>query len=413
MTSTRTAAPARGYGPLLRTPGARAFTAAALLGRMPISMLGIGTVLLVEDRRGSYALAGLVSAAYALGLAALGPLGERLVDRLGQRRVLPAALVLSSVAVCALVLLAGSDAPAWSLVAVAAVTSLAPSQLGSCVRARWSATLGGLGREVEVQRAYAWEAVVDEVVFVLGPLLVVAGALVDPAVGLGLALALCVGGTSWLVAQRATEPPVLPVQGPRGRSALAERGMPVLVLSLVCVGVLFGTIEVSMIAFAEERDSTSGSGLLLALVALGSALAGLAYGAFHWVSPLPRRYALSLLGLALGLVPLLLAPSVLLMAPAALLAGIAISPTLIAAFAFVDELVPAPSRTEGFSWLNSGLGLGVAAGFATSGAVADAAGARTAFLVALGAAVAGVIIVLAGRRVLGPAQASTGSIQAR
>lgn len=402
---------ARGYGTLLRIPGARAFTAAALLGRMPISMLGIGTVLLVEDRRGSYALAGIVSAAYALGLAVLGPLGSRLVDRLGQRRVLPAALVLSAAAVASLIVLTGTDAPAWSLVAVAAVTSLAPSQLGSCVRSRWSALLTGLGRQAEVQRAYAWEAVVDEVVFVLGPLLVVAGALVDPAVGLGLALLLCVGGTSWLVAQRATEPPVLAVQGPRGRSALQERGMPVLVVSLVWVGVLFGTIEVSMVAFAEERGSTTGAGLLLALVALGSALAGLAYGAFHWVAPLQRQYAVSLVGLAVGLVPLLLAPSVPLMAPAALLAGIAISPTLIAAFGFVDVLVPAPARTEGFSWLNSGLGLGVAGGFAVSGAVADAAGARTAFVVALGAAVAAGLTALAGRRAM--AQDSSGSIQAR
>lgn len=408
---TATTAPARGYGSVLRTPGARAFTAAALLGRMPISMLGIGTVLLVADRRGSYALAGVVSAGYALGLAALGPLGSRLVDRRGQRQVLPAALAVSAAAVVALVLLAGSAAPVWTLVAAAALTSSASSQLGSCVRARWSATLGTLGRAHEVPRAYAWETVVDEVVFVLGPLLVVAAALVDPAVGLGLALVLCGTGTAWLVAQRTTEPPVLPVHGARGRSALQERGVPVLVLSLLFVGVLFGTVEVSMVAFAEERGSPAGGGMLLALVAGGSALAGLAYGAVHWVSPLSRRYVLSLGCLAVGLLPLLLAPSVPLMAPAALLAGIAIAPTLTAAFAFVDLLVPPAARTEGFSWLNSGLGIGVAAGFAGAGAVADAAGARTAFLVALAAAVAAGLTALAGTSAL--AQSSTGSIQAR
>ena len=75
----------RSYGALLRTPGALAFSLAALVGRMPIAMLGIGTVLLVEDRRDSYALAGLVSAAYAVGVALLGPGLSRLVDRRGQR----------------------------------------------------------------------------------------------------------------------------------------------------------------------------------------------------------------------------------------------------------------------------------------------------------------------------------------
>ncbi len=409
--STSDAVVARGYGVLLRTPGARAFTAAALLGRMPISMLGLGSVLLVEDRRGSYALAGVVSAASALGVAVLGPLGSRLVDRLGQRRVLPPALLVSAVGLVTLLLLAGSDAPAWSLVLAATVTGLAPAQLGACVRARWNARLGALDRAPEVPRAYAWEAVVDEVVFVLGPLLVVTGALVDPALGLGLALPLGTVGTAWLVAQRDTEPPVLAAVGHVGRSALRARGMPLLVSSMVFVGVLFGTVEVAMVAFAEERGSTAGAGLLLALVAGGSGLAGLAYGAFHWVSPLPRRYVLALAGLAVGLVPLLLAPSIALMAPAALLAGVAISPTLIAAFALIDDLVPPAARTEGFSWLTSGLGLGVAGGFALAGALADGAGARTAFVAAWAAAVVAAVVVALGRRSL--AQASSGSIQAR
>ncbi len=139
-------------------------------------------------------------------------------------------------------------------------------------------------------RAYAWESVADELVFVVGPLLVVAGALADPADALTLALVLCLAGTGWLVAQRATEPPVLPVPATRARSAVGEWGMPALVVSLVFVGALFGTLEVSMIAFAEERGSPAAFGPLLALIALGSAASGLAYGALHWSAPLPRRY---------------------------------------------------------------------------------------------------------------------------
>ncbi|MCW2615264.1 MAG: major facilitator superfamily 1, partial [Frankiales bacterium] len=244
-----------------------------------------------------------------------------------------------------------------------------------------------------------WEAVVDEVVFVLGPLVVVLCALADPALGLLVALGLGAAGTLAFVAQRATEPAVHPVADGH-RSAMASAGLRTLTLSMLCVGVLFGTVEVAMVAFAEERGSTSGAGFLLALVAGGSALAGLLYGALHLTSPLARRYLLSTGFLALGLVPLLLAPSVALMAPAALLAGFAISPTLISAFGLVDELVPVAARTEGFSWLNSGLGVGVALGFAVSGAVADAQSARTAFVVALGGALAAGTVVVVGRRTL-------------
>ena len=402
---------ARSYGPLLRTPGALAFSLAALVGRLPIAMLGIGTVLLVEDRRGSYALAGLVSAAYAVGLAVLGPAVSRLVDRRGQRRVLPWALLVSAAGVLGLVGLLETDAPAPALLACAAVTSASASQLGSCARARWSTLLHD--RPDEVSRAYAWEAVVDEVVFVLGPLVVVLCALVDPALGLLAALALGVIGTLAFVAQRATEPPVLPAPTGRRRSALASPGLRTLTVSMLCVGVLFGTVEVSMVAFAEQRGSAAGGGLLLALVAGGSAASGLLYGALHWRASARRRYLLGTAFLAAGLLPLLLAPTVLWMAPAALLAGFAVSPTLIVAFGLVDELVPPAARTEGFSWLNSGLGIGVAGGFAVSGAVAEASGARTAFLVALAGALAAGAVALAARDTLIQRQEVTGSTQPR
>ncbi len=396
----------RSYGPLLRTPGAAAFSAAALIGRLPISMLGIGTVLLVEDRRGSYALAGLVSAAYAVGLAVLGPLISRFVDTRGQRRVLLPALVLSSAGIATLVLLLETAAAAGWLMLAAAVTSASTTQLGSCARSRWRSTLAAAGREAELPRAYAWEAVADEVVFVAGPLLVVACAVSDPAVGLLVALALGAAGTLAFVAQRATEPPVEPPAAERRRSALASPGLRTLTLSMLFVGVLFGTVEVSMVAFAQERGSSAGGGLLLALVAGGSTVAGLVYGAVHWKAPLHRRFQLSLVGLAIGLLPLLLAPDVALMAPAALLAGVAVSPSLIGSFGLVDSLVPISVRTEGFSWLNSGLGIGVAAGFAVAGAVAEVAGARTAFLVAVGGAVAAAAVALAGRRTLAPGWAA-------
>ena len=395
----------RGYGPLLRTPGALAFSVAALVGRLPIAMLGIGTVLLVEDRRDSYALAGLVSAAYAGGVAVLGPGLSRLVDRRGQRQVLPWALVLSAVGVLGLVALAGTQAPTAVLLACAAVMSASSSQLGACVRARWSCVLRD--RPAEVARAYAWEAVVDEVVFVLGPLVVVLCALLDPAFGLLAALALGTAGTLAFLALRSTEPPVQPVVPGRGLGALASPGLRTLTVSMLCVGVLFGTVEVSMVAFAEERGSPAAGGLLLALVAGGSATAGLVYGALHWRASARRRYLLGTAFLTAGLLPLLVAPSVGWMAPAALLAGFAISPTLIVAFGLVEELVPVSARTEGFSWLNSGLGVGVAGGFAVAGAVAEGASARTAFVVAVGGALAAGSVALAGRRTLAPRAAVT------
>lgn len=391
------------YGALLRLPGTRTSTAAALVGRMPISMLGIGAVLLLVDRRDSYGLAGAVSAGFAAGQAVLGPFVSRLVDRRGERAVLPAALATHTTAVVALVLLAGTAAPAAVLLATAALAGASLPPLGAAQRTRWAQLLGAHGRRDRLPTAFALESVLDEVVFVVGPLLVVACAtLLGPAAGLVLALLLGAAGTLAFVARR---PPGVPDHvpgGPRTPTALRSGGLRVLVASSVAVGSVFGALEVVMVAFADERGPRAKSGPLLALVAVGSAGAGLVYGSRAWTSTLDRRYLQALAGLALGVVPLLLAPSVLLMVPAALLAGVAVSPTLIAASGLVEALVPAGARTEGFTLQNAGLGLGVAAGSAAAGALADAAGSRAGFAVCLAGGLLALAVAAAGRRALAP-----------
>jgi MFS family permease len=391
----------RAYLPLLRLPGALRFSLAALVGRMPISMLGIGSVLLVEDRRGSYALAGAVAAAYALGLAVGGPVVSRMVDRRGQSTVLPWALLVSMAALLVVVAGAGTDVPGWVLLAGAALAGAALPPLGACARARWSATLQRAGAGHLTGTAFALESVVDEVVFIAGPAVVVAlGVLVDPVAALLAALLLCTAGTLAFVALRGTEPPVAdPGDGP-SRSALHVAGLRTAAASMVFVGVVFGGMEVVMVAFADEQGRAAAAGFLLPLIAVGSAAAGLAYGARSWRSPLARRYLVALGGLAVGVVPLVLAPGIAAMAPAALLAGLAVSPTLIASFGLVEVLVPASARTEGFTWLNSGLGVGVAGGSALGGWLSDGPGARTAFLVCLGGAALALLTAVAGRRTL-------------
>ena len=396
----------RAYLPLLRLPGAPAFCLAALVGRMPISMLGIGSVLLVEDRRGSFALAGAVAASYALGLAIGGPFVSRLVDRLGQRRVLPWSLLVSSLAMLVVIYAAGTTASGWVLLAAAGVAGGSLPPLGSCSRARWSSALRRSGRNDLLSTAFAYESVVDEMVFIGGPALVVGLAiLIDPAAGLLAAIGLCVAGTLVFVAQRSTEPPIEPPAAGRATSAMRVAGLRTATLSMVFVGVLFGSLEVVMVAFADEQGRAAAAGVLLPLVALGSAISGILYGARTWTSPLDLRYVVALLALAAGVVPVLLATGIASMAPAAFVAGLAISPTLIASFGLVEQLVPPSARTEGFTWLNSGLGVGVAFGSAVGGRLADGPGARTAFLASFAGALLALAVGVAGRRTLRPAAA--------
>jgi MFS family permease len=383
------------YRSLLSIPHARAFVFAGFVARLSISMRALGAVLMVSQLTGSYGLAGAVAAAALLGEAFAAPRLGRLVDRYGQRSALLVCLAAHSAGTLALVISAQIAAPSWVLLATAALSGASALQVGSLVRARWSALVGG---SPALERAFALESTLDELIFVLGPALVTTLALgIAPGAGLLSALALTIVGSLALALQRRTEPTPAGVRDRSEGSAIDNQGLRVLVATFVAAGAIFGTLDVAMVAFAEQVGSPGAAGLLLALVAAGSLLAGLAYGTRSWRWPLDKRFVASVVVLWGGTVPLTLAPSVALMAPAATLAGVAIAPTLIAGFTLVQRLVASGKLTEGLNWTITALGTGAALGAWTAGLISDSAGGQAAFLVAVIAGGAAVMVAMCGR----------------
>ena len=260
-------APARpGYRALLSTPGGARSSAAALVGRMPIAMLGIGSVLLVADRRGSYALAGAVAGAYAIGRAALGPFVSRLVDTRGQARVLPGRARRRTPSPCSR--WSGSRAPARPasallLAGVAVGAALPP--LGPCVRTRWSLLLAEAGRQRPA--APGPGAGVGRRRGGLRPRAAARRRARDrrrpgarscwPSLALG-----AVGTLAFVALHR--DPPRPDRGAPRPASALRVPGVRVVALTLAAVGVAFGALEVVVVVFAEERGAPGSAGWLLA-----------------------------------------------------------------------------------------------------------------------------------------------------
>ena len=398
----------RTYRDVLSLPGARGFAAAGALARLPLSMLGIGLVLLVESTTGSYATAGAVAGVFGLTSAVASPLVSRAVDRFGQARVMLPAIALHVGGLILLLLCAQFDAPRWTVFAAAVIAGASIGSIGSLVRARWSFALAGHERESTLlHTAYSLESVIDEVVFVSGPLLVTFLATrLAPAYGIiTAALAVGIGGTL-LMLQRSTEPPPSGLQHGPGAGVLRAPGMVVLCLAMVCVGVIFGSMEVLAVAFADERHHLDRAGWVLAGFALGSLLAGLAYGSIQWQWPAGRRFRLGVVLLASGVVPLLFVQNLPQMAGVVFIAGFAISPMLISGNALVQELVDPTRLTEGLTWTVSGIGVGVSAGAAISGAAVDAAGAQRAFAVPVSAGVLAAVLVLLCSRWLRPVRPS-------
>jgi MFS family permease len=383
------------YRQVLRVPGAVAFAGAGLIARFPLSMQTLGTVLLVADATGSYALAGAVSAALALAQALFGPVLGRLVDRHGQAEVLLPALVAHTAGAAALIAFATSGLPDWTLFPAAALWGGSFAQAGSLVRARWAHALGG---SPLLPTAFSLESVLDEVVFVVGPVLVTTLATqLAPAAGVAAAWAFAAAGSLTLASLRRTQPPAHPVAG-REPSALRLAGLRVMIVVGLAIGGIFGSIEVATVAFTDERGAPGAAGIVLALLAFGSLLSGLGYGTVSWRTPPARRFVLGVGLLALVTVPLLAAGTVPVLAVLVFLAGFAISPALIAGFALLEQVVPAVSRTEGLTWFSTGLGLGVALAASIAGQVVDATGARAAFGVTVAAGGLAALIALAGAR---------------
>ncbi|MEV6161822.1 MFS transporter [Streptomyces sp. NPDC052052] len=389
------------YRAIFAAPGTKGFSAAGFIGRMPLSMMGIGVVTMVSQLTGRYGLAGALSATLAMSAAVIGPQISRLVDRYGQRRVLRPACLIALAAVTGLLLCAQQRLPDWTLFVFAAGVGCVPS-VGAMTRARWAEIYHGSPHRLHT--AYAWESIVDEVCFIFGPIISIGLSTTwFPEAGPLLAAGFLLAGVFWLTAQRATEPVPHPREPHTRGTALRSRGLQVLVVTFVATGAIFGAIDVVTVAFAEEQGHKSAASLVLAVYALGSCLAGAVFGLLRPKGSPSARWVVGVCAMAVSMIPLQLAGSLPFLAVALFVAGLAIAPTMVTTMALVEQHVPRNQLTEGMSWTGTGLAVGVALGSSAAGWVIDGFGADAGYAVpGVAGALAAVVAFLGYRRLTGP-----------
>jgi MFS family permease len=417
------------YVEIFRIPRAWRFSVAAIVGRMPMAMYGLGTVLLVSAGTGRYGLAGSVAAAGSLSGAVCAPQIARLVDSRGQRRVLVPLCVVFAASVAGLVAAVQSHAPDWALFIPGALGGATMPVLGPMVRARWSALLAGSPR---LHTAFSLESVADELCFVVGPATVTLLATqVHPAAGVVAAAVACLAGTLWFASQRDTEPPVRGIRGddqslpggvrgaggtaphagspslrgetgrqsPTGnRSLLPAPGLAVLVPVYVCLGAMFVSIDLSTVAFAARAGREPLAGLVLGCYALGSGTGGLWYGTRSWRARASRRLAVTLTLTVAGVCTFWAMPNLLVLTCMIYLCGMTIAPTLIAGYSLMESQALPGRTTEAMSWLSTGVSVGVASGATSAGFVLDAFGPRWGYAFAACCGGASALICLTGLR---------------
>ncbi len=382
------------YVSVLRVPGAARFSAAGFVGRIQMSMIGLGAVLLLQHERGSYAIAGAVSAIYALSMAIISPQVSRLIDSLGQRRVVRVQLAVHLPSMVALIVLAMSHTPDWMLYLVAFVTGASQPNIGPLVRARWSTMLTGTG---SLRTAFAWESLLDEVIFIGGPPLATVLALsLFPSASLVAATVLLAVGTVLFLAQRGTEPPTTShARQRRQRPAIALPGVAAVSMVYVLIGGIFGAWEVTTVAFSQQHGHPGVAGLLLAIYSVGSLGGGLVFGALNLRASLLRQFLFMLAVMAVVTLPLPMLGSVWLLGLGALVAGIAVAPVLISGMSLIERIVPMSRLTESMSWPSAGLAVGLAVASPLAGIIVDAHDASTAYWITSGCAVGAAVVAFA------------------
>ncbi|MFH8697269.1 MFS transporter [Streptomyces chartreusis] len=392
------------YGRLFARPGTRAFTLANLLARLPMGMFSVSAVVMIAGTRGSYALAGAVTATGLAATALVAPWTARLVDRYGQARVAVPATLVAALGSLALLLCVRYDAPAWTLFAAYAATATTPNT-GGMSRARWAHLLDG--DPDALHTANSFEQAADELCFMLGPVLAafLCGAFFTEA-GTLVGVVLLVTGVLAFAAQRSTKPPPsgrtttgATTTTPPAPSPLRSPGMPPLLAVCLALGAVFGSTEVVTIAFADAQGHRTAAGVVLALQAGGSCAAGLLYGRVRFAGAAEDRYPWCVAAMtALLVLPLLAASltgSLLLLSAALLVAGMATAPTMITNMTLVQRRTPDGRLNEGMTLAVTALLGGIACGSAAGGWAVEHLTPTAGYGVPVTAAAVALLIALA------------------
>ena len=351
----------------MRKPHALSTVGFGALGRIPMAMNTVAIVFLVSDVRDSFALAGLTSAFYTLSGAIFSPRVGKLADQYGTRSVLLPVTAINAVATFGLLYFI--DHSTIGLLLLAAVCGATFPNIGSYTRTRWSRSIDD---QKELSSALSLESVFDETAFVVGPAL--AGFLLSLYGSRSPLLAgivfLVIGGVG-LAVTSTDHGGFARVHDDHTRGILAIPYVKSLLLSLIALGLLFGSNFVVIIAVAKEAGRVSEGGLWVGLYPIGSTISGLIYGFIHWKISSSIRYTVSLAVMTVCTSGILFFQDLDTIVFWIIISGVAIGPALISANAYMKELVPLSRLNEAFAFVSAALSIGITIGSTSAGLIVE------------------------------------------
>ncbi|OLR92232.1 MFS transporter [Actinokineospora bangkokensis] len=371
------------------------------VGRLPTAMAAVAIPLALRDSGADFVFIGLVAGCFAISSAIAGPVIGRVVDRVGQPKVLVPTALLSA---AGYVTIAAAPTAHTAVVVGAVLAGALTPPLEPCLRVLWPSIVD----EDELDNAYAVDSAAQEMVFVAGPLVVtLCVAVFAPITALWAQATLTLVG----VLVFATAKPSLrwrPEQvGERHwLGPLRKLGLALLLLAPAGIGFAIGTLNVLVVSYAERNPLPGGAPVLLTLNSFASLVGVLIYGAITWTWEPRTRILLFACGLVVGYGMLVLVPGPLAMAGLMLLTGFFLAPMLAAVFGLIGDLAPRGTVTEAFAWLVTLFAAGNSFGAAAVGPLLQRDELHTAAANASYGSVACLVLVILGYRLMKPTPAA-------
>ena len=369
---------------LFATPGGLAFSIPGMIARLPIAMTYLSVTFIVVHETDSYTLAGAISTGAALINAAFSPIWSRKADQLGQAKVLRFTIPSYIIFGLLFIFTITQNAPTLIWMSFIFLAEAFLPNISGLVRRRWLHTLGEIeGSRPLINTAYSFEALVDEIVFIIGPLVATAAAIsIAPQAGMFFAFSFMSVGTGLYILQGKSEPPPHPiVKGEKRTAVLAIPQVQAVFLPYIFLGAFFMSTTLSTVAFADQHHAKSSTGLLLAIWSAGSAVAAILNGAIKWKLTDGQKFIYLIVAMFLATLAFLFSHTILVLGIVLFLSGFGVAPILIAGYSIVEKSVSTTKVTETFAWILAGLQIGNALPGPISGYMIDHYGADKSFIV--------------------------------
>jgi MFS family permease len=360
------------YMQVLSRPGVLRVVSSQLFARFPFGLMSLAFVLHIQEKSGSYALAGLALGLETVGVAVSGPLLGRWMGGWGVRRTL---LVSASISAATIFVIGLAPLPAEVLALLCLVVGLSSPPIQSAVRTIYPM----LVERKQMGTLYALDATLQEVIWIFGPVTATfIAAFTNTTVGIVVMGVIQIVGAFWFSSNREIRSVEIPKSKRRLGGVLRNR----IVISNAIIGALligsFSGVEIGTVAVFTDKAT---AGIIVGVLSFGSLLGGFLFG--HRSK---TRWALSryLLVVFVGFAMVFIAPdSAIWVSVAWFIAGLGIAPALGLLGAIIGASVKTADAPEAYGWVGSGQMIGYAGAAAIAGFSIDLIAPEAALLVAV------------------------------